>query len=171
MAAADWTSLAEWVVAFRAVHEKARKGKLSRQELEKYEEEREALARALVAGQRLSLKPGHMARRTLRVALSLPVQLVQGKERVPAETLDLTLGGFAVPLVKPVRVGERVEFSLRLRSAGGSVKGRARVVNLQRKGNLFRVAFAFEDLSTKDSRRVSFEVFDAALASIPPSSP
>jgi PilZ domain len=170
MTAGDWTSLADWVLAFREVHEKARRGKLSSQELEKYEQEREALAQALIAGQRLSMKPGQTARQTLRVVLSLPVELVQGRERGHAATLDLTLRGFAVLLAKPVRVSERVEFSLRLRSAGGSVKGRARVVNLQRKGKLFRVAFAFENLSANEMRRVSFEVFDAALANIPPSS-
>ena len=48
------------------------------------------------------------------------------------------------------------------------VSGRARVVNLQRKGKPFRVAFAFEDLPQADSERISLEVFDAALATIPP---
>src|SRR5437763_4444740 len=141
MPAGDWASLADWIVAFREVHEKARRGKLGSDELQRYEEEREALAKALIAGQRLSVKPGHKARQTLRVALSLSVELMQGKERSHASTLDLTVGGFAALLPKPLRVGELIEFSLRLRSAGGSVKGRARVVNLQRKGKLFRVAF------------------------------
>ena len=168
MSTADWTSLADWVVAFRETHEKARSGKLTPQGVEKYEEEREALAQALIAAQRLSVKPGHTARQTLRVVLALPVELVRGAERDHLTTLDLTLGGFAVLLAKPPRVNDRVEFSLDLSRVEDSVKGRARVVNLQRKGRLYRVAFAFEGLSPADTQRVSFEVFDVALANIPP---
>lgn len=168
MSGADWISLAEWVVAFRALHESARNGKLAPPEMDRYEEEREALAKALLVAQRLSVKPGHTARQTLRVVRALPVEIVRGAQRAQSTTLDLGLGGFAVLLTKPPRVQELVEFSLTLQSASTAVNGRARVVNLQRKGRPYRVAFTFEGLSPADARRVEFEVFDAALANIPP---
>jgi len=59
MPAADWMSLAEWVVAFRELHEQARRGKLDARELERYEEEREALAKALLVAQMPSREAGH----------------------------------------------------------------------------------------------------------------
>ena len=67
-----------------------------------------------------------------------------------------------------MKVMEQFGFVLTLKGAGGAVSGRARVVNLQRKGKPFRIAFAFEDLPQADSERLSLEVFDAALATIPP---
>jgi len=168
MGPADWTSLVDWVVAFRARHEDAREGKLDRREMSRYEQERELLAKALLVAQRLSVKPGQTARQTLRVVRVLAVELVLGARREQTTTLDLGLGGFAVLLEKPPRVLERIEFALSLRSAGSAVRGRVRVVNVQRKGKLYRVAFAFEDLSTVDAERVRFEIFDAVLARIPP---
>jgi len=167
MPAADWMSLAEWVVAFRELHEQARRGKLDARELERYEEEREALAKALLVAQCLAVKPGMTARRTLRVTRALPVELKLGNRTEKAVTLDLALGAFAVMLAKPSRVDERIEFVLALKE-GAPLSGRARVVNLQRKGKPYRVAFAFEDLSTVDAQRVRFEIFDAVLARISP---
>jgi hypothetical protein len=41
-------------------------------------------------------------------------------------------------------------------------------VNIQRKGKPFRVAFAFDALAAEDTDRIGLEVFDAALATIPP---
>jgi len=55
-----------------------------------------------------------------------------------------------------------------LRGAGRPVSGRAKVVNVQRKGQPYRVAFSFEDLPTAEAQRIGLEVFDAALATIPP---
>jgi len=168
MGPADWTSLVDWVVAFRALHDDARKGRLDSRGMARYEQERESLAKALLIAQRLSVKPGQTARQTLRVVRVLPVELTLGTRREQAKTLDLGLGGFAVLLEKPQRALERIEFALSLGSAGAPVRGRARVVSVQRKGRPYRIAFAFEELSTVDVERLGFEIFDAALARIPP---
>src|SRR5438067_10809836 len=122
----DWTSLDDWVTAFRALHEKARKGKLDAPALGRYEQDREVLAKALLIAQRLVVKPGQSARQSLRVHLSLPVELViAGQRREQTTTLDLGMGGFAILLPKSVRVQEKVEFVLTLRD-GETVSGRAR---------------------------------------------
>ncbi len=168
MGPADWTSLVDWVVAFRALHEDARKGRLDQREMARYEQERESLAKALLVAHLLSVKPGQTARQTLRVVRVLPIELMLGTRPEQAETLDLGLGGFAVLLQKPPRVLERIGFALDLGSAGNPVRGHARVVSVQRKGKLYRVAFAFEELSTADIERLGFEIFDAVLARIPP---
>ena len=164
----DWTSLADWIVNFRALHDDARRGKLDAQAMARYAMDREVLAKALLIAQRLSVKPGTNPRQTLRVAAQLPVELVAGDKKEKATTLDLGLGGFAALMPKPLSVLERFGFVLTLKQAGGAVSGRARVVNVQRKGKPYRVAFAFEELSPGDIDRVGLEVFDAALATIPP---
>jgi hypothetical protein len=167
MSPTDWTSLAAWVTTFRSLHAQAKKGKLDSRDQARYEQDREVLAKALLIAQRLSVKPGLTPRQTLRVALPVPVVLDGNGRREETTTLDLGVGGFATLLTKPMSVNQRYEFSLKLKGFG-KVSGRARVVNVQRKGKPFRVAFAFDDLASADAERISLEVFDAALTVIPP---
>ncbi len=163
-----WTSLSDWVAGFRAVHEDAVKGKLDPPAMARYVQDREVLSKALLIAQRLSIKPGHNPRQMLRVAVALPVELEAGDRHEKLTTLDLGVGGFAALLPKPLKVLEHAGFVLTLTHAGALVRGRARVVNVQRKGKPYRVAFAFEDLAPEEMERVGLEVFDAALATIPP---
>ena len=162
----SWTSLAERIGAFRRLHEDVRDGVLDAAALHAYEQEREALAQALLSAQHLSVTPGQTARQALRVARALPVELALG-EPVSTTTIDLAVGGFAVLLAKPLRVAQSVVFTLELQAQAVLLRGRARVVSLQRKGKPFRVALAFENLVAAQTRWVSLEVFEAALASVP----
>jgi hypothetical protein len=166
MSPTDWTSLTQWMTSFRTLHAQARKGKLGETDLGRYQQDREVLAMALLIAQRLSIRGDKTPRQTLRVALSLPVELDGNGRYEETKTLDLGVGGFATMLVKPMSVNHKFAFVLTLSS--GTIKGKARVVNVQRKGKPFRVAFAFEEVSPEDSEKISFEVFDAALATIPP---
>jgi serine/threonine protein kinase len=152
----------EWIVAFRALHEQAQAGKLNALEAARYDREREALSSALLAAQRLTLKPGTCQRRSLRLAKELPVELDGGPLPESTRTLDLTVGGFAVLLEQPPRVGDCVDFTLAL--PVGLLSGRARVANLQRKGKPFRVGFTFEDLSSEDASRIDQEVFNGVFS-------
>ncbi len=152
----------EWIVAFRALHERAQAGNLNALEAARYHREREALSNALLAAQRLTLKPGTPPRRSLRLAEELPVELDGGPQPATTRTLDLTVGGFAVLLAQPPRVGDRVDFTIGLRI--GPLSGRARVVNLQRKGKPYRVGFTFEDLSSADASRIDLEVLNGVLS-------
>lgn len=165
---ANWTSLADWILSLRARNQEARAGKLEGQELIRYQQDCDLLSKALLIAQRLAVKPGHSPRQTLRVAVALDIELVFKDRRERATTVDLGLGGFSALFPQPINVLEQVEFSLVLSRAGGTVGGLAHVVNLQRKGRPYRVAFAFDNLSAADSERIGVEVFEAALASIPP---
>src|ERR1700730_3863522 len=98
--------------------------------------------------------------------VALPVELALG-EPVSTTTIDLAVGGFAVLLAKPLRVAQSVVFTLELQAQAVLLRGRARVVSLQRMGKPFRVALAFENLVAAQTRWVSLEVFEAALASVP----
>ncbi len=64
-------SLADWLAEFRGLHQRAASDQLSPPEWVAYRQGREELARALLAAQRLSLKPGETPRQALRVARAL----------------------------------------------------------------------------------------------------
>jgi serine/threonine protein kinase len=152
----------EWIVAFRALHEQAQAGDLNALEAARYDRERAALSSALLDAQRLTLKPGTCVRRSLRLAAELPVEFEGGEQPVSTRTVDLTAGGFAVLLPEPLRVGDRVDFTIGLRI--GLVSGQARVVNLQRKGKPYRVGFKFEDLPSADASLIDLEVLNGVLS-------
>ncbi len=136
-------SLADWLAKFRDLHERAAADKLSAPEWVAYREGREELARALLAAQRLSLKPGETPRQALRVARALQVNLEWSKGQVRALTMDISVGGFAALLAKAPATTDEVKFTLRLpggsdslgRGAGrrhpGSAGQRARGAGLQ----------------------------------------
>ena len=163
----DWMSLGEWVVALRELHHQARQGKLSPEDLRRYHEERETLARAILAAQRLRAAPGAKGRQALRVARELLVDLHLDRGPAQFKTVDLGVGGFAVLMAVAPRVGHRLQFSLEL-EPGQAIGGHVRVVNLQRKGKLYRVAFRFDGLPPEEVERVGLLVFDVALAGIDP---
>src|SRR3954469_6215508 len=163
----DWMSLGEWVVALRDLHQQARQGKLPADELKRYQEERETLAKAILAAQRLRASPGAKGRQSLRVARELPVDLTIEGATMQSKTLDIGVGGFAVLLGSPPRAGQLATYRLEL-EPGIVVEGKARGVSLQRKGKPYRVAFRFDELPSADAERVGLAVFDAALAGIDP---
>jgi hypothetical protein len=163
----DWMSLGEWVVALRDLHHQARLGKLPPDELRRYHEERETLAKAILAAQRLRAAPGAKGRQALRVARALKVELTLAGVYSEATTVDLGVGGFAVMLPTPARVGQQADVRLEL-EPGNAVSARVRVVSMQRKGKPYRVAFRIEGLSAEDKERIGVAVFEAALARILP---
>ena len=163
----DWMNLGEWVVALRDLHEQARRGSLPPDELKRYHEERETLAQAILAAQRLRAAPNAKGRRALRVARELPIELTVARVITRARTLDLGVGGFAVMMIKPPRAGQQATFSMEV-EPGRAIAGQAQVVSVQRKGKPFRVAFRFEELPKEEYERLGIAIFDTALAGIVP---
>src|SRR5512143_2935873 len=111
------SGLREWLLEFRRAHERARSGQLGEAELEVYRAGRDELARALLAAQRLTLRPGETPRRALRVARALQVDLDLVTSRERAVTIDLSTGGFSCLLAKGPPLGDEVGFSMRLPAA------------------------------------------------------
>lgn len=157
--------LAEWLQGFRQMHEKARRGALDERELATYRAGRDELARALLAVQRLTLRPGETARKALRVAraLQLDLDFVTSAER--AVTIDLSAGGFSCLLAKAPPVGDEVGFSLRL-PAAEALAGRARVQDVKVLPGNVRVSFAFVRQGEAEKERVELFVFDTVLAQL-----
>ncbi|HEX9399824.1 MAG TPA: PilZ domain-containing protein [Anaeromyxobacter sp.] len=161
-------SLTDWLLTFRQLHEKARRGQLRDAELVRYRSGRDELARALLAAQRLQLKAGEAPRRALRVARALQVDLDLATSRQRAITNDLSIGGFACLLPKAPALGDEIGFTLRL-PAAEPLAGRARVHDVKVLPGNVRVAFMFLGLSDKERERLELFVFDTVLAQLTPS--
>ncbi len=159
------SGLAQWLLEFRQLHEKARRNQLSERELQVYRNGRDELARALLAAQRLTLRPGETPRRALRVgrALQVDLDLVTSRER--AVTIDLSTGGFSCLLAKAPPVGDEVGFSLRL-PASDPLAGRARVTDVKVLPGNVRVSFQFANQTEADKERLELFVFDTVLAQL-----
>ena len=162
------SSLTEWLLTFRQLHEKARRGQLRDAELGRYRAGRDELARALVAAQRLQLKAGEAPRRALRVARALQVDLDLATARTRAVTNNLSTGGFACLLPKAPALGDEVGFTLRL-PATDPVAGRARVQDVKVQPGNARVAFMFLSLTDAERERLELFVFDTVLDHLTPS--
>ncbi len=155
-------SLADWLTAFRALHEKARRGTLDEAGAAAYRAGRDELARALLAAQQLALKPGETARQALRVALALQVDLETRITSARAITLDVSTGGFAALMGKVPPRDEDLECTLRL-PGQDPLKAAARVVDAKQLPGNVRVAFAFRNLSDEDRERLETALFDSVL--------
>jgi hypothetical protein len=159
------SGLAQWLLEFRQLHERARRAQLSERELQLYRSGRDELARALLAAQRLTLRPGETPRRALRVARALQVDLDLVTSRERAVTVDLSTGGFSCLLAKAPPVGDEVGFSLRL-PASDPLAGRARVTDAKALPGNVRVSFQFVSPSDADRERLELFVFDTVLAQL-----
>jgi hypothetical protein len=159
------SGLAQWLLEFRQLHEKARRGQLSERELQVYRSGRDELARALLAAQRLTLRPGETPRRALRVARALQVDVDLPTSRERAVTIDLSTGGFSCLLAKGPPVGDEVGFSLRL-PASDPLAGRARITDVKVLPGNVRVSFQFASLSDAERERLELFVFDTVLAQL-----
>lgn len=159
------SGLTQWLLEFRQLHEKARRGSLGERELQLYRNGRDELARALLAAQRLTLRPGETPRRALRVARALQVDLDLVTSRERAVTIDLSTGGLSCLLAKAPPVGDEVGFSLRL-PASDPLAGRARVTDAKVLPGNVRVSFQFLNQTDADRERLELFVFDTVLAQL-----
>ncbi len=157
-------SLKEWVAQLRELHAKAQSGKISKDERTAYEAGRDQLSRAMLSSQQLTLKPGETARRMLRVAraLQMDLDLPSGPLRTP--TVDLSVGGFAAHVPSVGLPTEPIKFKMRMPS-GNPVEGMARPLDARAgAGGTTRVSFVFEGIEEADRERIETTVFESALA-------
>jgi PilZ domain len=158
-------SLGAWLSQFRDLHERARRKTLGEQDLATYRLGRDELARALLAAQRLTLKPGETPRQALRVARALQIDLDLLTSRERAISIDLSTGGFSCLLAKSPPLGDEVGFSMRI-PASEPLAGRARIADVKPHSGNVRVAFQFVGLPAEDRERVEMFVFDTVLSQL-----
>lgn len=158
-------SLAEWLTTFRDMHERARRAQLNPREAAVYKAGRDELARALLAAQRLTVKPGETPRQALRVSRALQVELDMPTSHQKAVTIDVSTGGFSTLLSRAPALGEEVHYSLRM-PASEPLAGQCRVTDVKAQPGNVRVAFQFTGLSAADRERLEVFVFDTVLAQL-----
>jgi hypothetical protein len=151
----------QFIDEFRALHTRARQGKLGDSERQDYLAKREQFARALLNARGLMLD-GAEARRHYRVAHQLPVELQMAYGNVWTNTLDISAGGFSVTLPHAVDVKERPSALLYLPD-GSTLAGRVRVVSQFQRADKHRASFAFMDLTERESELLEGFLIDFAL--------
>lgn len=158
-------SLAEWLSTFRDMHERARRGQLNPRESAIYRAGRDELARALLAAQRLTVKPGETPRQALRVSRALQIDLDLPTSHLKAVSIDISTGGFSTLLSKAPALGEDVRFALRM-PATEPLSGQCRVTDVKAQTGNVRVAAQFVGLSPEARERLEIFVFDTVLAQL-----
>jgi hypothetical protein len=158
-------SLAAWLLQFRDLHERARRKTLNERDLATYKLGRDELARALLAAQRLTLKPGETPRQALRVARALQIDLDLLTSRERAISIDLSTGGFSCLLAKSPPLGDEVGYSMRV-PASEPLAGRARIADVKPHAGNVRVAFQFVGMAPEERERLEMFVFDSVLAQL-----
>ena len=157
--------LAQWLTAFKALHEKAKRGALEGADERDYKAGREELARALVAAQHLTLQPGQSPRLALRVARALQVDLESPVRKDRLTTFDLSMGGFSALLARAPMHDEALTATLKLPS-GEPLVATVTVAGMKAQPGNMRVSFAFGRLEPKVAEQLELAVFDAVLAQL-----
>ena len=158
-------SFSDWIRQFRLLHAEAKKGALSPEDLQDYRTACDEFARALMAAQRLTLKPGEVPRHTLRVARAVQVELESPVTQLRVTTIDLGVGGFSAILPKPPRVGD--EYSCKLKLPGGDpLETIATTAEVRPQPGSARISFTFGKLSDETKGRIETVVIDTALSQI-----
>ena len=158
-------SLKEWLTRFQSQHQRARAGTLDADGWASYRAGREELARALMAAQKASLKPGEAARQGLRVARAIQADLEWSVDKIRVVTLDLSAGGFGALLAKAPPGNEDIRVQFRM-PGGDVVLAKARVVGVQVGPTSCRVSFCFTEIGAAEREKVELLVFDTVLAQL-----
>jgi hypothetical protein len=158
-------SLADWLRVFRTLHERAKKGELKETDASDYRAGCDELARALIAAQRLALKPGEVPRHALRVARALQVDLETPVSHVRATTVDVWVGGFSVLVAKAPPAAEEQTATIRV-PGGEPLVAPVLPAEVKPQPGSVRVAFTFKKLSDADRARLELLVMDTALSQL-----
>jgi hypothetical protein len=159
----DRVRFEDWLKKFSALHESARKGKLSPSDTRTYLGARNELARALMKKQQQAIPAAGRARQTLRAPAAVPVAVHLPGNVAHVLTQELWVGGFSAivpPLGTPT---DRIKFALTLAKETAPIEGWARVVSDAAAGGSTRLSVEFEGLAPADAERVEFAVFDSVL--------
>ena len=162
-------TFSDWVKTFRGVHERAKAGQITEDELREYLLSRNALTNAFLMPQS-SFWEGQYSRKNLRVPLKGMVEVLFGEKIHQGTLTDLSWGGFGaffttLLVLEVDRKEAPLAFSLKLGSDATGVEGKALIVGKVRRGDQ-RVSFAFQQVTEPNLARIEFAVWDKVLDAI-----
>jgi hypothetical protein len=157
--------IADWLRVFRALHDKAKLGKLSPEDADAYRAGCDELARALLAAQRLAPRQGEAPRHALRVARAVQVDLETAVSHVRATTVELGVGGFSAILAKAPRSGEELKATFKM-PGGEPLAATVLPAELKQGAGSVRVSFTFCGLPESERARLELIVIDTALSQL-----
>jgi len=157
--------VADWMRAFRTLHERAKAGGLAGEDAEAYRAGCDELARALMAAQRIALAPGETPRLALRVARAVQVDLESATSHVRAMTIDLGAGGFSALLAKAPPADEELKCRMKIPGAE-PIETTIALVDVKQQPGSARASFSFPRLPEADRAKIEMLVIDTALSNI-----
>jgi hypothetical protein len=157
--------LADWLRVFRSLHERAKKNELTGVDADDYRAGCDELARALMAAQKLTLRPGEVPRHALRVPRALQVTLDDKLAVQRALTVELSVAGFSVLLAKAPLPGVEVTATLRLPGVE-PLTATVKTGEAKQTGGTVRVSFLFGKLPDAARAQLEMLVIDTALQSL-----
>jgi hypothetical protein len=160
------SSLADWLRVFRTLHERAKKHELKGQDEADYRAGCDELARALIAAQKLTLKPGETPRHVLRVARALQVTIDGKVTNVRATTVELSVAGFSALLAKVPPHDDELVASLRVPGLEKPIQAPVTAGDTKQLGGTVRVSFVFGKLPDEARAQLELLVMDTALAGL-----
>src|SRR6266540_154541 len=158
--------LADWLRVFRSLHERAKKNELKGADADDYRGGCDELARALMAAQKLTLKPGETPRHTLRVARALQVTIEGKVTHVRATTIEISVAGFSALLAKPPPHDDELTATLRVPGAEKPMAAPITAGDSKQLGGTVRVSFVFGKLPDDVRAQLELLVIDTALAGL-----
>ncbi len=156
-------TLKDWLVGFCDLHNKARVGQLDAAAKPAYLDARDQLATALLAAQRLTLKPGERPRQALRVLRAMKVELEFPSGPVSGLTQDFSSGGLSVMVPHAQPDATRARFSFKLSRAAEPVTGWAVVISSHTEHGSSRVSLRYAEIETNVREAIESAVFDEVV--------
>lgn len=158
-------SISDWLRVFRVLHERAKGGGLSKEDEDAYRGGCDELARALIAAQKGTVRPGEAPRHALRVARAVQVDLETPAWHARVTTVDLGVSGFSALLAKVPPAGEELKCTMKV-PGGAPLEARVVPSEAKQQPGTVRVSFAFQRLGDADRIVLERLVIDTALAQI-----
>ena len=134
---------AKWVQEFKVAHQKIAKGELGPTERERHLADRNELARAVLANQKVQLRAGQQPRQLLRSTRVLPVEVEVGGRMRPLMTLELSVEGFSALTGDAPVPDKPLQFVLRLPNVREPVAGEVTCLQSVKQTGNFRSQFKF----------------------------
>jgi len=155
---------AKWVTEFKVQHEKARKGELTPDQRERYLADRNELARAVLANQKMPVRMGQQPRSLLKATRVLPVELEVGGRLRPLMTLDLSADGFTALTGDSPANDKPLAFVLKLPGAAEPISGDVMCLGAIKQTGNFKCTFKYEaSVGPLAREKIEHFVFDDLL--------